>query len=136
MSIWFYFFVLGLDLNNFSGCRRSTRHELGQKNTEESKLKNWCLTGLWNDLKWPQVTSDSFKGQIKWLKIRRDIILSDFPLWWKRYSTVFSVQQYSCCIKNMSYNRFLWLSVSLFYQVFKPYSSIIYSNELSGEKRS
>ena len=70
----FTFFVFGLDLNNSSGYRPSTRPELGWGNTEESKLKNWCLTGLWNDLKWPQVTSDSFKGQIKWLKIRRHII--------------------------------------------------------------
>ena len=74
ISLWFYFFVFGLDLNNSSGYRPSTRPELGWGNTEESKLKNWCLTGLWNDLKWPQVTSDSFKGQIKWLKIRRHII--------------------------------------------------------------
>ena len=47
------------------------------------RIMNWPLTGLWSALKWPQVTSDSFKGQIKWLKIRRHIhdVTSFFRMW-------------------------------------------------------
>ena len=81
ISLWFYFFVIGLDLNNSSGYSSSTRPELGEG---IRKKVSWRIDA-WQDY---ETTSSDLKWRVTLSRVKSSgsksegtSFLSHFPLW-------------------------------------------------------